>query len=129
MASTPHPDGQMRTVRSTVPDGMLPTDWRELVAELALKGIAETGADRGSRDRVYRLLEEHLDRGPAFFEIEDAVSRLIWDLVQNAALFGAALARTWPERPEDLPQWYGRALAVADLGSYGAEPADSEASR
>jgi hypothetical protein len=97
----------------------------------ALALTAAWTADRLSpqvpaRGPLDRMLRRHLPPttagGPVW---EPALDAYGVELFDAAVLLGVALARTWPERAEDVADWAHRALAHAGLPAAPA-PAAAE---
>lgn len=90
-------------------------DWRSLVyavGDTMDERSAPLHAVRDLEAAVARVAARHADLGG---ELHDRVNEAKTAIYDAALVLGVALARTWPDRLEDLDRWPDRALALAEL--------------
>lgn len=87
-------------------------DWPSLIARIAEETYELRGRDPKVIDAWRAILDaiEPLDQ-KLMLRAEEAEHEQRWDAVKWATLVGFALARTWPDRIEELDGWTERALA------------------
>ena len=100
-------------------------DWRSIVY-----AAGYAADERSAPLHVVRDLEAALQRVEALDAdlgraLRDVVLEAKTAIYDTALVLGVALARTWPDRFEDLDAWPDRALAFADIPIDPA-PAPSE---
>jgi hypothetical protein len=100
--------------RAGGPDHTAPP-WRALALTTAWTAdrLSPQVPARGPLDRILRRhLPAPTAGGPVWEAVLDAYGVELFDA---AVLLGVALARTWPERAEDVADWAHRALPYAGL--------------
>lgn len=92
-------------------------DWRRALVWLA----TDYCGPRIPRDQIEEHIQALLRRDrPIGSKLDLAIGDVLGDTLEKAALFGFALARTWPPTFEGLEDWADRAWEYAGLN----KPAD-----
>ena len=104
------------------------TDWHEALEDLAIQALDAVGHEEWST--VNQGLEKARQAGKIDAALEGAFHDAYWKAVRVSAVYGYALARTYPSGLDEFADWPQRALELAGLpiaeGSDDADPSSEK---
>jgi len=128
------PETPAYTVFQAWQDYGVPRDWREAIAFAALPILEGSPAFKALQARWSDAIDRVRDEGPAFDAeaiargehptwsvADDICGELMFLACELGAVAGFALGATWTGEIADLPDWLSRALALAQVETYGRQ--------